>query len=243
MSVSVSPQDFEEFDPVIGLIYSSAIGEFVIGLSPIEGAPPGPTVEPPEPINPDIARLYDNVQSVVPGVTLPLLEQELWNTVSEFCIRSTYFRRRVYWEMAPGVSSVQFEPYSVDFSVVWVLWQHGLTNFEVRPPAELYDFLPANASRNGEALLALRPRRFDNLRLGHLPELFTTWFETMLDGVKFRLYGMPSRPWSNTQLATYHGTRYRQGINRARYIAERLHSSQQSPFRGYPYFARGRRKN
>jgi hypothetical protein len=64
----------------------------------------------------------------------------------------------------------------------------------------------------------------------------------MLDGTLGRLYGMPSKPWTSTQLATYHGTRFRQGMNRARDIAERLHSHQQSPRRAYPYFARGRRK-
>jgi hypothetical protein len=59
----------------------------------------------------------------------------------------------------------------------------------------------------------------------------------------FRLYGMPSRPWSSTQLASYHGTRWWQGVNRARDQAQRLNSRQQSPQRVFPYYARGRRKN
>jgi len=104
----------------------------------------------------------------------------------------------------------------------------------------LVDRQEPNAARSGWALLALKPTSFDT----DLPqEMWSNWFETLLDGTMFRLYGMPAKPWSSPQNAQYHGTRFRQGINRARDIAERQHSNQQSPFRAYPYFAHGRRKN
>jgi hypothetical protein len=191
----------------------------------------------------DVYRLYDNIQAVLPGVTLPLIEMALWNAVQEFCIRGTYYRSTVYWAMAPGVSTVDFNPVDANTLVVWVLHVNGLTHWSIDPPALLVDLLPPTAQRNGWAVLALRPRAFDEVRLNALPELFTTWFETMLDGTLFRLYGQPAKPWSSPQLAQYHGTRFRQGINRGRDIAERLHSDQQSPARQFPYFASGRRKN
>jgi hypothetical protein len=226
--------------------YSSAIGRFVIGLSPIEGSP-----QPVVPdggnltdgtLPPDMARVYDNIQATLPAITVPVIEMELWNTVQEFCIRSTYFRSKIHWEMGKGVSTVDFNPFNVDMSVVWALYVHGLTHWEINPPAQLVDFMPPNADRSGWALVALRPVRFDVVRLNALPELFTTWFETMLDGTMARLYAMPAKPWSTPQLAQYHGTRFRQGMMRARDIAERLHSHQQSPRRTFPYFAMGRRK-
>lgn len=222
-------------------LYSSAIEEFVIGLSPIEGSGPHPPRLPC--VSPDVERLYDNIQTTLPAITLPVIELELWNTVQEFCIRSTYFRSRLHWQMGAGTSTVDFNPFSHDMVVVWVLYAHGLTHWEINPPAQLVDFLPPTAKRSGWAQVALRPARFDACKLGTMPELFTTWFETMLDGTIFRLYGMPAKPWSSPQLAQYHGTRFRQGLNRARDIAERLHSHQQSPSRAFPYFARGRRKN
>lgn len=199
-------------------------------------------------ITPDVERLYDNIQILLPAITLPVIELELWNAVSEFCIRSTYVRATVYWQMAAGVSSVDFNPFDQETIVVWVLFVSGLTNWEINPPAQLVDLSAPTADRSGQALLALRPFSFDVIKLGGVPtlgnisELFTTWYETMLDGTLGRLYAMPSKPWTNTQLATYHGTRFRQGINRARDIAERLHSHQQSRRRTYPYFAHGRRK-
>lgn len=195
-----------------------------------------------ETIPTSIGRLYDNVQTMLPAITLPVIDMELWNTIQEFCIRGTYFRAKVYWNMGIGVSTVDFEPFDVNTTVVWVLYCHGLTHWEINPPAQLVDFMEPNAARSGWALLALAPVNFDVVQLGAVPELFTTWFEVMLDGTLGRLYAMPVKPWSSPQLAEYHGRRFRQGLNRARDIAERLHSNQQSPRRGYPYYAGGRRK-
>jgi hypothetical protein len=222
---------------------TSAIGYFTIGHSPVGEYPAVRPVPPVVSIAPDVERLYDNVQILLPAITLPVINLELWNTVQEFCIRSTYFRSLIHWQMAPGVSSVDFNPFSASMMVVWVLWQHGLTNWQVNPPAQLVDFLKPTGGRTGEAMVALRPISFDEVKLNAMPELFTTWYETMLDGVLGRLYAAPAKPWSAPPLAQYHGSRFRMGINRARDIAERLHSNQQSPRRAYPYFAHGRRKN
>ena len=98
---------------------------------------------------------------------------------------------------------MDFNPFNLEMSVVWALYVHGLTHWEINPPAQLVDFMPATADRRGWALVALRPVRFDVVRLGSLPELFTTWFETMLDGTMARLYAMPAKPWSTPQLAQY----------------------------------------
>jgi hypothetical protein len=127
--------------------------------------------------------------------------------------------------------------------VTWVLNITGLTYYAITPPAMLVDHTVPLAARHGHALLVLKPVDFSVVEQGVLPELFTTWFETMLDGTLFRLFGMPAKPWSSPELAKYHGTRYRQGLNRARDIAERQHTDQQAPRRRFPYFAGGRRKN
>lgn len=187
---------------------------------------------------PDYERIYDNVQLVVPAVTLNLIKVALWNTVEEFSLRSLYFRDLVGWTMPIGTSKMNFNPYSAGFSVCWLLGQDGLIAWRVQPPALLIDLRPPVAARTGTALLALKPVSFETV----LPaETWTNWFETLLDGTLFRLYGQPSKPWSNTQLAQYHGTRFRQGMNRARGLAAQAYSNQQ-PAWCYPYAARGRRK-
>lgn len=192
--------------------------------------------------NPGVERIYDNVLAVVPAMTLPLIEVALWNTIEEFALRSTYFRDRVSWQMAPGVNSVQFNPHSSRALVAWVLGQQGLLHWHIVPPGLMIDDQRPTAYRHGTALVALKPISFDVAEMPSGGELYSTWFETLLDGTLFRLYGQPAKPWSNQQLAQYHGSRFRMGINRARDIAQRSHSNQQGRW-NFPPFAVGRRKN
>lgn len=229
--------------PDTDIDYSSAIGEFAIGLSPIEGWVPAFVPEPPESaITSGLNRFYDTVQTRLPGITQSLIDLELHSVVEEFCYRSTYFREHVFWQMAIGVNQLILTPYDAAMETIYVLAQEGLTRYYVDPPATMVDIQPPVSTRTGEAILALKPIHLRYVKQGAAPQLFTNWFEVMLDGVLFRLYGQPAKPWSSSGLAQYHGTRYWQGVNRARDQAERLNSSQQSPFRMYPYWARGRRK-
>jgi hypothetical protein len=190
--------------------------------------------------DPDIERIYDNVQATMPAITLPLIKIALWNTIEEFAIRSTYFRDpKVYWTMGIGVSSVSFNPYSADMLVCWVTEQNGLPQWRVDAPSTLIDLMDPTAVRTGWATLVLKPVSLDS----NIPsELWSTWFETVLDGTLFRLYGLPAKPWSSPQLAQYHGTRFRMGMNRARDISNRANSNQQGSW-SFPYFGKGRRKN
>jgi hypothetical protein len=234
--------------PDTSIDYASAIGEFAIGLSPIQGWVPA-FVPPDDPddafarsVRNDLQRFFDTVQARLPGLTMPLIELELANVVEEFCYRSLYFRDQVFWQLAVGASQLILTPYDARMEAIYVTDQEGLLDYYIDPPATLVDLKPPLALRTGTALLILKPRSWGAVEQGAVPTLFRNWFETMLDGLLFRLYGMPSRPWSSPQLASYHGTRWWQGVNRARDQAERLNSRQQSPFRSFPYFAKGRRK-
>lgn len=188
---------------------------------------------------PDIERVYDNVLAIVPAVTFPLVKLALWNAIEEFALRSTYFRETVYWTMGIGVATVDFNPFSAAMSVCWVLSQKGLYRWQIAPPAALVDLVsPQTAVRTGEAIVALKPVSLEADLPAHM---WTQWFETILDGTLGRLYALPAKPWSNGPLAQYHGTRFRQGLNRARDIAARGYSNQQ-PNWSFPYAASGRRK-
>ena len=188
---------------------------------------------------PDIERVYDNVLAIVPAVTFPLVKMALWNAIEEFARRSVHFRETVHWTMGIGVGSVDFNPYSATMSVCWVLSQTGLYRWQIDPPARLVDLVsPQTTLRTGDAIVALKPVSLE----ADLPQhMWTQWFETILDGVLGRLYALPAKPWSNGQLAQYHGTRFRQGLNRARDIAARGYSNQQ-PNWAFPVIAKGRRK-
>jgi hypothetical protein len=233
--------------PDTSIDYSSAIGEFMIGLSPIQGwVPPSKGDDDDDwahGIRPHVDRLFDTIQSQLPGATLAAIELALENAIEEFCYRSTYFRERVFWQMAPGVRLLTIDPYDRNLETIYITAQEGLLDYRVAPPATLVDEQIPLAARTGWALIILKPRSFAAVKRGAVAALFTNWWEVMLDGVMGRLYGQPAKPWSSPQLAQYHGTRFRQGISRARDQAERGNSAQQSRFRNFPYFARGRRKN
>jgi hypothetical protein len=150
--------------------------------------------------------------------------------------------------MGPGANTVDFNPFDEDWLVAWILDlgpAYGVPNLpastsvsgydlRVYPPAVLRDIHNpvSTQTRTGGALLALKPVSLD---IEFPSELWMHWFDVILDGVLARLYGMPSKPFSNPQLGTYHSTRYRGGIRRARATVSGGRWC-------FPYFSRGHRK-
>jgi hypothetical protein len=189
--------------------------------------------------DPGLERLYDNVQSQVPAVGLAAVKMAAWNTVEDFYIRSTSRRETVYWQMAVGISMVDFNPFDETWLVAWVLSFCGIHRGKVVPPGELWDLDYPSGARKGTVLLALKPVSFDaNLP----PELWSTWFETILDGTLGRLYAQPAKPYTSPQLAQYHMNAFNAGVKRARDTAQRGNTD--GPGRwAFPYFAGGRRKS
>lgn len=192
----------------------------------------------------DVDRLYDNVQAVVPGVTLALIKMMAWNTIEEFYIRSTVNRREASWQMASGVYTVDFNPYDANFLVAWILDFRGLSRYKIIPPGRVVDTFPTASTRNGHALLALKPASMNNVDAGDCcgPEFWSTWFNGVLDGVLWRLYRVPAKPYSSLQLAEYHGKRYRNAISEAKAVANSGLTDGGGRW-GFPLFAPGRRKN
>ena len=188
--------------------------------------------------NPEAERIYDNVQAVLPGVSLEVLKMELWNAIEEFALRSTFYRAVVPWVLPPNIRMFDFNPYESGMLAFAVLRVCNLPYYRCDPPAVLIDTsLVVSGLREGTALIALKPTSFD----GCLPpDLFNRWFECMLDGTKGRLMAHPAKPYSSPAMAQYHMKRYRVGINLARAEAQQLNSGQ-SNFR-FPYFAHGQRK-
>lgn len=192
--------------------------------------------------DPGIARLLDNIQAMVPAVLLPVARMAAWNAIEDFYLRSTWRREMVYWCLPPTVGQIDFNPFDGDWSVCWILYFDGLTYGRVKPPSLLMDTqcpLPTGEERKGAALLALKPVSFAS---EFDPLLFSTWFETILDGVLSRLYLQPAKPYSNAQLAMQHGRLYRAGCQRAHAIAQMGYTDGPGRWR-FPLFANGRRKN
>lgn len=208
--------------------------------------------------NPGLNRLYDNIQATVPAVQFPLVQMEVWNVIEDFYIKSTWRRENIFWELSPGDFVVDFNPFSAVWLVSDILNVSGLHNFRIIPPGQLIDAsiesfngsadntAAANASqRFGSALLALKPVSLAAVNNSGFVDdsLFSKWFETLMDGVLWKLYSMPAKPFSSPQMSQYHGARFRRGVAAARGMAQTFYAGGGGSRWRYPYFAAGRRKN
>ena len=186
-----------------------------------------------------LARIYDTVQMVLPGVQFPVIQAAVWDAIEEFCIDSTFLRQRIGWIMPPEVTQVDLNPLSGSAVVCWVLSVEGLIHFEVHPPAVIVDLGPyAKQQRQGYSMVAWKPT--------YLAEdfpctLLDMWHEGIKDGALSRLYGQPMKPYSSEKLGSFHGTRFQNAVRRARDAANRYNVGP-AQFT-YPYFARGRRRS
>lgn len=182
-----------------------------------------------------LERIYDALQSTVPGVNTATMQMEAWNTIEDFCRQSTLWRETVEWVLPVGSREVDFNPVSAVGLATWVLDVQGLTSFSVTPPAILVDGGDTSLARSGFARVVLKPARLNN-SLPHF--LVNEWFEAIVDGTKARLYGQPAKPYSAPALAEFHGKRNRSAIRQARDAANRYYRAGTSGWR-FPQFAAG----
>lgn len=187
----------------------------------------------------DVSRLFDNIQAQVPGVTTDVTSLVIWNTIEDFYIRSTYRREHVYWRLDPGESQIQFDPYDQNWRVCRFLDFKGLFKVKFIPPGTVLDLTwpTPDAQRDGEALLALKPKDI-NVELPY--DLWTTYWETLQYGALSRLFMQPGKPYSDLNAAQVMGRQYRSGIASARAEAQAIHL-RDGPTWHYPYFATGGR--
>jgi hypothetical protein len=194
--------------------------------------------------NPSVARLYDNVQAMIPDVPLEVVKMMAWNTIEDFYLNTGYKRDTVYWELAPGATQIDFNTYGNGLKVAWIGEFSGLTNYKVVPPALVIDLsVSPQATRTGQALLFLKPTAMPTEDgcscIGE--ELWSNWFECILNGTLARLFAMPMKPYSSPALSSAYFTAYSSQMGRARAVAQAGYN-QQARWR-FPYFAGGRRKN
>jgi hypothetical protein len=190
--------------------------------------------------DPDINRLFDNVQAMVPGVTSDMVLMQSWNTIQDFYQRSTIRREHIYWQMNPGVLTLNFDPFDQNWRVCKFLQFKGLSNVKFEPPGRIRDLaspVPTNV-RNGEILLALKPA---NVNVALPYDIWTDHFEALLAGVMYRLLMQPQKPYSDVQGARLHFSMYARGIAQARARVQSGNVTDGVLWR-FPYFATGHPK-
>ena len=66
-------------------------------------------------------RIYDAIEAVVPGVNHAVVQMVVWDTLDEFCTKSTFWRATVQWTLQPSVQAVNLNPVSGNALVRHVL--------------------------------------------------------------------------------------------------------------------------
>jgi len=190
--------------------------------------------------DPGLDRLLDNLQAQVPGLTNDMAMLVAWNVIEDFYVKSAYRREHVYFRMDPGVMRIDFDPYDSHWRVSRFMKLFGLNadyNFKIEPPGGLRDltYPPPTSERVGEVILALKPNSIST----PLPyDVWTTYWETLLNGALHRLYLQPGKPYSDMNASQAMGRLYRSGIASARADAQSQHLRDGQPW-VFPYFARG----
>lgn len=184
-----------------------------------------------------LTSIYDTVQSQCPGVSFTSVQAAVFRALSEFCVKSTYYRQTVPWTLSPGQTGTTLSPGDGFTTVVNVLNVIGLRFFQIRPVAGLVDLGDATTVRTGTALLVCRPATLNESFIP--PFLMNDYGEALECGALMRLYAQPSKPWSNPPLAATHAARFYSEIRRARDTARRFGDYGEWTF---PYFAGGNRR-
>lgn len=210
-------------------------------------------------------RIMQTLKVHVPGVTDPLLELELFNTIDEFFRRTSAWRFYQDIDLVENVYEYGFAvpgntqvvrllaiehnsvpiPSSESVGVVQaslgtlepeLVWQDGDSQFhyqesDINPQTNIFsytvyrpNYISMTALPDAEArkypmktCVALTLAR-GCLECADCGEwalddwMWDTYFKDWNDGVLARLYGMPSKPWSNQTIAIYHGRRFRNAM-------------------------------
>jgi len=187
----------------------------------------------------DVTRIFDYVQAVMPGVTTDMVSLVIWQAIEDFYIRSTYKREHVYWCLASGETTLDFDPYNSYWRVCRFMGFCGLSNPKFMPPGRVVDLTcpVPDSERRGEAILALKPHSYDT----ELPyDVMTTYWEAIASGALYRLFMQPGKPYADLNSAGMHAKMNRSGIASARAAAQAQHLREAAPW-SFPYFATGGR--
>ena len=196
------------------------------------------------PANPDLgagasatggtARIYDWVQSTLSGLTMPVLRMALWDTVEEFCTRSSLWRQTLSFTLAAGATTFNCNPVDPHTLAVQVLSVTGITRFQLLRTVGVLDLGDATQARACTVLVSCKPNGLDEATIpGFLTD---TWSEALRDGALARLCGMPNKPWTDAKLVAVHGARFRRQMFLAR---EQARNNGDLPRARFPYFAKG----
>lgn len=192
------------------------------------------------------------------GAPQAMVQAELVRVIDDFCVRSCVWRERFSeQDITAGQQTFTLTAVTTNAVTVGVLDAY-INDLPLRQRALVF----TGATTNRPLAFTVRPERpavmlFDaepeetltgvldvDAYLAPvdvteaLPSLLTDmFFEVIFDGVLAAMYASPDKPYTDTKLAVFHGTRYLSGLNRARVAAKMGHTSHAQNW-AFPRFGR-----
>lgn len=183
-----------------------------------------------------VDRLMQTIRVAVPGATDDMISLQLFNVMDKFFRRSLAWRvqndivledNRTEYDVDLPIGSVAILAISATHNGIPVVpfepsaetWVTGLLAWAFTQPDIL---LLANAPSSGQLAYPLKMMFALSINRSaleidpgdwQLPDwMYDMFFNDWEAGVLATFYGMPAKPWSNAQLAVFHGKKFNQAL-------------------------------
>lgn len=188
----------------------------------------------------DITRLLNSVRVHVPGALDPAIRQELFSAVDEFLQKSSAWQEHVSFHVKSGKQTYSIAPKASGAKIIRLVRVHNSSHLSVWATMGHLDvvhlrFAPTEDDTYTAQVVLSTADPTDSDGDPYIPSsLLQKYREGLFDGVVGRLMMQPMKPYTNTQLATYHLRRFGMAASQARSDAQRkqLHGAQAWNFPG-----------
>lgn len=152
-------------------------------------------------------RLTDAVEARLPGVLHDIVRASLWDTIEDFCARSTYWTEVI--DLPFSTNSEITVPAPAGAKIYRILEIYELGAYDITQPTTITLF--EGDSTGGRALVALCPLTLDDTPAF----ILSTWFEALYEGTLSRLYLEPDKPYTNEKAGAFYVDRYEKFVTQA----------------------------
>ena len=174
----------------------------------------------------DLTRLFDNLKSRLPGAVDSQIKLELFSVLNDFFQNTNIWRENLEVLTQPDVQEYLIVPSGVS-TINRLMWVYDSKGFPVDAnmpiPGELHLYFKPNTSDTITATVALTvtdPTTRDDIPV--FPDWILNKYNTVIqDGVLARMMSQIAKPYSNQQMALYHGREYKQGTSFAKVETQR----------------------
>lgn len=178
----------------------------------------------------DISRLISNLRMHLPGAVDGVIKLEIYNTMNEFFQDSNVWRESIEIPVYAGVTNYDLTSTgpSTIVRLMSVIDEHErpINAYIDLETQELVVSVAPTSPTTYTAQVSLTINEpLDKEGFPYFPAwVLNLYMNEMVSGVLSRMMSQPAKPYSNTQLAAFHGAQFRSAVAKARSEANRRYT-------------------